>query len=194
MIVSLTNNTTNLKGAINQLVGKGGSGTNVCTGLKRARQRLFQSGVARPNSARYLIILTDSESTFTNNPSGSVDLSCFPNPAKTSDNATQLAMGVQAYNVAAQIKDPTFSADGQTPGDLVKIFVIMYGPNATGSVPANCNTSALSSGTATSQSYTKNLSRCIASSAGDVYLAPNASDINAAFQQIISRLPILLIN
>jgi hypothetical protein len=112
MIVSLTNNTTNLKGAINQLVGKGGSGTNVCTGLKRARQRLFQSGVARPNSARYLIILTDSESTFTNNPSGSVDLSCFPNPAKTSDNAIQLAMGVQAYNVVAQIKDPTFSADG----------------------------------------------------------------------------------
>jgi hypothetical protein len=70
----------------------------------------------------------------------------------------------------------------------------MYGPNATGAVPANCNAGALSSGTATSQSYTKNLARCIASTAGDLYLAPNATDISAAFQQIISRLPVLLLN
>jgi Flp pilus assembly protein TadG len=193
MIVSLTNNTTNLHGGINQLTGPGGSGTNVCTGLKRARQKLFQAGLARPNSTRYLIILTDSENNFRPAVAPNVDLACIPIPP-TETNAANVDLGVKTNNLATQIKDPTSAADGQTVGEQVKIFVIMYGPNATGSVPASCDANALSSGTATSQSYTKNLSRCIASSAGDVYLAPNASDISAAFQQIISRLPVLLIN
>jgi Flp pilus assembly protein TadG len=199
-IVPLTSDANTLYAGINAIRDPddlGGSGTNVCGGLKKAREKLF-GPAARPNSTRYIIILTDSESYYwTDNspPSGSVDPVCFPNPAAQNDNATHLAMGVQANNLATQIKNPTSaSPEGQAPGQLVKIFVIMYGPNATGSVPADCDASALSTGTATSQSYTKNLSRCIASSAGDVYLAPNDSDISAAFQQIISRLPVLLIN
>ena len=40
----------------------------------------------------------------------------------------------------------------------------------------------------------KTLAGCIASSAGELYQAPNAADISSAFHQIISRLPVLLIN
>jgi hypothetical protein len=115
-------------------------------------------------------------------------------PSGNNDNARNLNLGVRTNDLATEIKDPTFSADGQSAGQTVKVFVIMYGPNATGTVPSNCNATGLSSGGATSHNYTKNLARCIASSAGDVYLAPNATDISAAFQQIISRLPVVLVN
>lgn len=193
MIVSLTSDAARLHNGINALRAPGGSGTNVCVGLKKARQKLFQPGVARPNSLRFLIILTDAENNYdTNLPSGSVDAACIP--SGSNDNARNLNLGVRTNGLATEIKEPSFSADGQSAEQTVKVFVIMYGPNATGTVPSNCNANGLSSGTATSQSYTKNLARCIASSAGDVYLAPNDTDISAAFQQIISRLPVVLIN
>jgi hypothetical protein len=193
MIVSLTSDASRLHNGINALSAPGGSGTNVCTGLKKARQKLFQTGVARPNSLRFLIILTDAENNYdTNLPSGGVDAACIP--SGNNDNARNLDLGVKTNALATEIKDPGSDSDGQSVGQLVKVFVIMYGPNATGTVPSNCNATGLSSGTATSQSYTKNLARCIASSAGDVYLAPNATDISAAFQQIISRLPVVLVN
>ena len=194
MIVSLSSNPTTLHGGINALSAPGGSGTNVCTGLKKTRQKLFQSGVSRPNSLKFIILLTDAENNYnTGLPAGSVDAACVPSPA-TATNAGNLNLGVKTNNLATEIKDPTFAADGQAVGQTVKIFVIMYGPNATGGVPASCNSSALSSGTVTSQAYTKNLARCIASEAGDVYLAPNATDITAAFNQIIDRLPLTLVN
>jgi hypothetical protein len=194
MIVSLTNDATRLHNGINALSAPGGSGTNVCNGLKKTRQKLFQSGVARPNAFRYLILLTDAENNFqTGLPAGTVDAACIPNPA-TATNAGNLNLGVRTNNLATEIKNPTVAADNQSVGQTVKVFVIMYGPNATGTVPANCNAGALTSGTVTSQSYTKNLARCIASTAGDLYLAPNATDISAAFQQIINRLPVLLLN
>jgi Flp pilus assembly protein TadG len=186
MIVSLTDNTTNLHGGINQLTGPGGSGTNVCNGLKRARLNLF-GPAARTNSTRYIILLTNSENDFIAGLSG-VDGAC----TSVQSNAGNVALGVKTNDLATQIKNPTSDADGQVVGQRVKIFVIMYGPNAIGSVPANCG--PITGSSPTDGAFTRNLSRCIASSAGDVYFAPNASDITAAFQQIISRLPVLLIN
>ena len=194
MIVSLTNDATRLHSSVNALAAQAGSGTNVCNGLKKARQKLFQSGIARPNSLRYLIILTDAENNFnTGLPNGSVDAACIPTPASNT-NAANLNLGVKTNALATEIKNSTSTADGQSVGQPVKIFVIMYGPKARGSVPANCNASALSSGTADEENYAKNLARCIASTAGDVYLAEEGSDISAAFQQIINRLPVVLVN
>jgi len=157
---------------------------------------IFQSGVVRPNSLKYLIILTDAENNYQTDskiPVGSRDPACIPTPASET-NAANVDLGVKTNALATEIKDPSSDVDGQTVGQIVKVFVIMYGPNATGTVPANCNVTGLSSGTVTSQSYTKNLARCIASTAGDVYLAPNDTDISAAFQQIINRLPVVLVN
>jgi len=47
---------------------------------------------------------------------------------------------------------------------------------------------------ATSWSTTPlNLGRCIASSAAEMYFAPTPSDLQAAFAQVISRLPVRLV-
>jgi hypothetical protein len=200
MIVPLVNNTTRLHNGINALTAPGGSGTNVCNGLKETRNRLFQSGVARPNALRFIIQLTDAENNWNAAKanwvySGAVGVGCRYTGTSTNTDVQNRDLGVRTSALAAQIKNPTSNdpTSGQQIGQTVKIFVIMYGPNATGTVPT-CNTSALTSGTPTSASYTKNLASCSASSPGDVYLAPNASDISAAFQQIINRLPVLLLN
>jgi hypothetical protein len=201
MIVPLVNDTTRLHNGINALSAPGGSGTNVCEGLKETRIKLFASGVARPNALRFIVQLTDAENNWNSAKanwvhSGASGVGCRYTGTNTNTDVQNRDLGVRTNALATQIKDPTSAADGQAVGQTVKIFVIMYGPNATGTVPATCNTSLLSSSTTspTSQNYTKNLARCIASSAGDVYLAPNATDISAAFQQIINRLPVLLLN
>ena len=198
MIVPLVNDATRLHNGINALTGPGGSGTNVCNGLKETRIRLFQSGVARPNALKFII------SSLTQRVIGTLlkqtgfipalsGVGCRYTGSSTNTNVQNRDLGVRTADLAANIKNPTVAADGQAVGQTVKIFVIMYGPNATGTVPT-CNASALTSGNPTSASYTKNLASCIASTPGDVYLAPNATDISAAFQQIINRLPVLLLN
>ena len=48
MIVPLVNDATRLHNGINALTAPGGSGTNVCNGLRETRIRLFQSGCSPP--------------------------------------------------------------------------------------------------------------------------------------------------
>jgi hypothetical protein len=201
-IVSLASDANRLHNGINQLSAPGGSGTNVCEGLKMTRLELFESGVARTNAARYIVLLTDAENNWNTGVnsktawvhSGGVGDGCAYTGSSTNANVHNRDLGVRTDALATNIKTGV-SGDGQKAGQTVTIFVIMYGPNATGSIPANCDTSLLSSTTAdpTSQTYTKNLARCIASEAGDLFLAPNASDISDAFEQIISRLPVRLV-
>ena len=61
-IVSLTTNNTTLHSGINALTGVGGSGTNNCEGLTMSRIKLFQSGVARTNAQKFLVVLSDASS------------------------------------------------------------------------------------------------------------------------------------
>ena len=198
MIVPLVNDATRLHNGINALTAPGGSGTNVCNGLKETRIRLF-SGAARPNALKFIIQLTDAESNWNSAKAtwvypGASGIGCRYTGSSTNTDVQNRDLGVRTAALAANIKNPTVAADGQAVGQTVKIFVIMYGPNATGTVPT-CNLTALADpGSPTSASYTKNLASCIASTPGDVYLAPNATDISAAFQQIINRLPVLLLN
>ena len=198
MIVPLVNDTTRLHGGINALTAPGGSGTNVCNGLRETRIRLF-SAAARPNALKFIIQLTDAESNWNSAKAtwvypGAPGIGCRYTGSSPNTNVQNRDLGVRTADLAANIKNPTVAADGQAVGQTVKIFVIMYGPNATGTVPT-CNRTALAGpGSPTSASYTKNLASCIASTPGDVYLAPNATDISAAFQQIINRLPVLLLN
>jgi hypothetical protein len=190
-IVSLSNNTTTLHNAIGALTGDGGSGTNVCSGLKKARQELFEAGLARPNAARYIVVLTDAENNWNSSAQPYLSADCIP----TGSGNLNYNLGVKTNTMATNIKTG-IAGDGQQGGQTVTIFVIMYGPNATGSVPVNCVPSLLTNTTnsPTSQTYTKNLARCIASSAGDVYLAPTAASISTAFFDIISRLPVRLVS
>jgi hypothetical protein len=193
-IVSLSNNNTTLHNGVNALAAPpsgAGSGTNVCEGLKKSRQELFEAGLARPNAARYIVVLTDAENSVDSAVLPFVSADCTP----TGGGNLNYDLGVRTNTMATNIKTGV-AGDGQQAGQTVTIFVIMYGPNATGSVPANCDPSLLTN-TANppdSLTYTKTLARCIASSAGDVYLAPTAASISAAFFDIISRLPVRLLS
>jgi hypothetical protein len=187
-IVSLTTNNTTLHSGINALTGVGGSGTNNCEGLTMSRIKLFQSGVARTNAQKFLVVLSDATSngshpaTFSN---------CGPN---LTSNPTNAQINFDAYTVAQDIKNGTnVGTTGQLAGQTVKVFVIFYG--SSGPAPANCTPPPGGANATTGWNTTAlNLGRCIASTAGDMYFAPNPSSVTAAFQQIINRLPVLLLN
>ncbi len=183
-IASLTSITSQLQNAINALPGTGGSGTNVCEGLTQGRNKLFQSGVARPNSQKFMVLLSDTDMNYSTPASFA---SCTPSSGGSANDKVKLL----TYNVAQDIKNGTnVGATGQLAGQQVKVFVIFYG--SAGPAPANCTPPPVG---ATSWSTTPlNLGRCIASTAGDMYFAPTPAAVTTAFQEIINRLPIMLIN
>ena len=183
-IAPLASTTSQLHSAINALPGTGGSGTNVCEGLTQARLKLFQPGVARPTSQKFLVLLSDTDMNYSTAASFA---SCTP----TSGGTANYKVNLLTYNLAQDIKNGTnVGVTGQIDGQTVKVFVIFYG--SAGPAPANCTPPPAGS---TSWNTTPlNLGRCIASSAGDMYFAPTPSDITTAFQQIINRLPVVLVN
>ncbi|HEY6996660.1 MAG TPA: Tad domain-containing protein [Candidatus Binatia bacterium] len=185
-IASLTSSPSQLHNAINALPGTGGSGTNVCEGLTESRLKLFQSGLARTTSQKFLVLLSDTDMNYSQAASFA---SCRP----TSGGTANYKVNLLTYNVAQDIKNGTnVGTTGQLAGQTVKVFVIYYGADATGTVPANCTPPP--TGTTSWNTTPKNLARCIASEAGDLYFAPTPSEVTAAFQQIIDRLPLMLVN
>jgi hypothetical protein len=184
-IVSLTSSNATLHSGINALAGRGGSGTNNCEGLTQSRAKLFGTG-AQSNAQKFLVVLTDASSNY--NTSFPADYaSCRPSTSATDNYEVNLF----TYNVAQDIKNGTnVGTTGQLPGQTVKVFVIFYG--SSGPAPANCIPPT--SGATSWNTTALMLGRCIASSAGDMYFAPTPSAVTTAFQQIINRLPVLLLN
>ena len=183
-IASLTSSTSQLHNSINALPGTGGSGTNVCEGLTQSRLKLFQPGVARPNSQKFLVLLSDTDMNYSTAASFA---SCTPTSGGTANHKVNLL----TYNVAQDIKNGTnVGMTGQIDGQTVKVFVIFYG--SAGPAPANCTPPP--AGATSWDTSPLNLGRCIASSAGDMYFAPTPSDVTTAFQQIVNRLPVVLVN
>jgi hypothetical protein len=140
--------------------------------------------LARPTSQKFLVLLSDTDMNYSTAASFA---SCTPTSGGTANQKVNLL----TYNVAQDIKNGTnVGMTGQIDGQTVKVFVIFYG--SAGPAPANCTPPPVG---ATSWNTTPlNLGRCIASSAGDMYFAPTPSDITTAFQQIINRLPVVLVN
>jgi hypothetical protein len=188
-VVSLTTDNTKLHSGINALAGVGGSGTNNCEGLMQSRIKLFQSGVARTNAQKFLVVLTDASSN------GSHPATFIPNCGpNTTTNPTNAQINFDAYTVAQDIKNGTnIGTTGQVAGQTVKVFVIFYG--SSGPAPVNCTPPPGGANATNGWNTTAlNLGRCIASTAGDMYFAPTPSSVTAAFQQIINRLPVLILN
>jgi hypothetical protein len=189
-----TNNNGTLHGAISVLNGSGGSGTNVCEGLTRARQKLFESppSRSRDNAKKFIVLLTDADNSYNTGTGSVVSAGCFP--AGSTDSTRNRSLGVKSYDLATNIKTGV-SGGGQPSGSTVTIFVILYGDGAQSGVSpyASCTELTIQDPNGNAR-YMKTLAQCMASTPGDLYLAPNANDISAAFQQIISRLPVLLIN
>jgi len=190
---STTNNNTTLHNAVNVLDADGGSGTNLCDGLTRARQELFESPgtQSRANATKFIVLLTDADNEYR---TSAVLPFVAPGCAITEDTvAENKSISLRTYDLATNIKTgQNVGTSGQPVNKTVTIFVILYG-SGTGSAPA-CNPGYITSASNPENStYWKNLASCIASSPGDVYLAPTGPDIEAAFQAIISRLPVRLV-
>jgi hypothetical protein len=193
-IVSLSKDSTKLHNAINALDAGGGSGTNVCEGLKKTRQNLFESGVAHPKGGKFIVILTDADNDYNEEKAGPyVTAACKPSASAKTHPEKNRDLGAKTYALASDIKSGS-TGDGQN-GQTVTIFVILYGSGAEGNFPTACDPSMISDNKQSSNSspYIKNLALCIASSSGEVFLAPSASDITAAFEKIVSRLPVRLL-
>jgi hypothetical protein len=188
-IVPLTTDNARLHGGVNILDGGGGSGTNVCQGLYKARQKLFQVGVARPNAQKFIVLLTDASSNYNSSQAGPyVDLDCKPVSGAGNNNQQ---LNLLAYKKAQEIENGTnVGATGQNPGQNVTIFVILY--EVPGPVPDDCTPPP--TGATSWNTNQLNLGRCIASSQSHVYLADDGPGITAAFNAIIARLPVRLVN
>jgi hypothetical protein len=197
----ITNNNTLLHGAINALTGAGGSGTNLCVGLTKARQKLFESpGIqSRPNAQRFLVLLTDAANNWDHLEVGNA--AADPNPDcvfAVNSVAQKRVVSVNSNNLATQIKSPTandpISGQQAVPvAQTVTIFVILYG-SGTGAPTPTCDTNmiatALNPDTTT---YWKNLATCIATDASHVMLVgDDPQKIRDAFGDIVRRLPVRL--
>lgn len=204
-IVSLSFSNSGLHNGINALNGSGGSGTNVCEGLLETRRKLFQSGVARANASKYIIVLTDGKNEYgTPGPSFS---KCTPSSGGTWAHkvnmlainlANDIKLGLAVTNDGSQngtaLSPP---GSGQTLNQTVEIFVIFYGASVT--PPANCGATIGSTswdppGSSGSSTEGVNVARCVASTSSHLYVAPTPGQLASIFQQIASRLPVKLVN
>ncbi|MGH7848420.1 MAG: pilus assembly protein TadG-related protein, partial [Candidatus Binatia bacterium] len=142
-IVSLTSDGTKLHNAINALDAAGKSGTNVCEGLKRTRQELFESGVARLTGAKFIVILTDADNSYNESKAGLyVSAACKPSASAKAPSDQNRDLGSKTYSLASDIKSGA-TGDGQN-GAPVTIFVIVYGVGASGPFPTACDPSMIS--------------------------------------------------
>jgi hypothetical protein len=193
-ILPLTSDNNKLHNAINALDGAGGSGTNVCEGLKKTREELFQSRASNPTERRFIVLLTDADNNYNAPKAGSlVSAACQPSESVKTPASQNRDLGSKTHTLAGAIKSGA-AGDGQN-GELVTLFVILYGPAAKETFPTTCNPATISDNKQDPHApqYAKNLALCIASSSGEVFLAPSASDITEAFEKIISRLPVRLL-
>jgi hypothetical protein len=191
-----TNNNATIKSAINALAGAGGSGTNLCEGLSMARQKLFQSPgtKSRDNAKKFIVLLTDADFNYTDVASFSSPTNCNASGTPSSSNTQNRTLAVRTNNLATNLKTGV-TGGGQPAGVTVTLFVILYGPGSQGGVTTYSSCTDLNTQNPNGNArYMKTLAQCMASTPGDLYLAPNASDIDAAFKQIISRLPVIIIN
>jgi hypothetical protein len=170
-IVPLTDFESDLISGINALDGGGGSGTNVCEGLVKAREKLFESGKVQPNSRKFMVLLTDADS----------------NPKTTEPVSTDCNAGggqqldQQTYDKATDIKKgQNVGSSGQNPGETVEIFVIHYGTGSDNPNPPACDPDIIGT-----QKNDLNLARCLASSDSHYLAAPTPQAIEAQFDTIV---------
>ena len=184
-VVSLSASNSLLHGVVNnRLTGNGGSGSNLCDGLAQARLKLFDSTRSRPGAMKFMIMFTDAESSYDSSRPSNFS-QCRPG---TGSGSNDKKISTAAYNLATDIKlGQNVGSSGQPANKTVEIFVIVYGTNS--AVPASCTPP-----TGTNGWTQMSLARCIASSAGNVYKAPTASDVQKIFYQVLGRLPTRLVN
>jgi hypothetical protein len=193
-----TTNATLVHTAINSATAAGGSRTNICVALEKARELFAGANAQGPGAKRSIVILTDGDNNYTNfafnAAQNSPPLACRPANPQTSDPDTTCT-GSPSETRERQIDGMTKTvADQLKSTGNVEIYVVGFGVCGTDD-PSQTATSSYCSGignAATDAVADRRVLKCMASSAAgtnDHYFeVPTAQQLPQIFQIIAWRI------
>jgi hypothetical protein len=210
MVQNLTSSASTLTSSINAIraIGAsgqpaGGSGTNVCLGLKKGQDVLFGPGHhTEPNTLRFLVILSDGDNVYNadevnQSSPQSPDSPCRPSSPTTNDPDRSPNCRSDTQTQEAKVDTLTMDLANDLKAQGVEIYVVAF------SVCGGIDTSVLANpcsgvgGGGSDSTSDHRLLKCIASSSPDsndhYYETATASQLPAIFQQIAQAIAFRLV-
>ena len=193
--INLSSNQGLVDGKIEDIDATGGSGTNVCLGLWKARDIIWGPGSqANSSTRRFAVLLSDGDNNY--NPvvfgNGHPPAECRPQNPSTSSG------GGSCANPASQertLDNQTLAMADAMKAQGIEVYVVGFGVCGSTSSSA-CNRGTVG-GTAHDNTADRNLLKCVSSSTAgtnDHYLeVPTATDLPAVFGEIARRIAFRLI-
>ena len=219
-VVNLSSSASTLNSTISGYTAVGGTGTNVCGGLKEADDILFGTGHSTASNARrYIILLTDGDNTYNaasyvSGSPGSPDAACRPTTSP-SNSDTYLSTGCSApHNGSITSSNPGSNSDTRerqldtktkTLADSLKasgVEIYIVGLSVCGSDDGNTPSSSYCSSSNIGNSdpdtiADQRLLKCIASSTAGTndhyYTTSNPTELSTIFGQIAQSIAFRLI-
>lgn len=201
--VDLTSNLTSLNTAVNNTNSIGGSGTNVCLGLFKAKE-MFDgpNHNTASNTVKSLVIMSDGDNTY-NVTSYSAAEGAPPTACRPSANADSSDGNVSSGCAAAQTRErsvdqKTAALAATIKAQGVEIYIVAFGVcgtlNSTKASTSYCNQVG---NTDSDDLADQRLLKCIASSTAGTndhyYAVPTAADLPQVFTQVANAIAFRLI-
>jgi hypothetical protein len=189
--------------AANNTTAVGGTGTNTCLGLYKAREMfLGPNAQTAPNTVKSVVIMADGDNTYNvaaySAAQGSPPVDCRPatNADSSDGDVGTGCTGAQTRERSLDIKTKAL-ADAMKALDI-EVYVVAFGVcgtlNSTTPSTSYCNNIGNSDHDNTAD---QRLLKCIASSTSGTndhyYAVPTASDLPAVFQEIAKAIAFRLI-
>jgi Flp pilus assembly protein TadG len=199
----LTSSQATVNNAINATNAIGGTGTNTCLGLYKAKE-MFDGPNAQSasNTLKSLVIMADGDNTYNvaafNSTQGSPPTDCRPSANWTSSdsNVGTACLAAQSRERSLDIKTKALADTLKAQG--VEIYIVAFG--VCGTLNSSTPTSGYCSGIGNSDhddTADQRLLKCIASSTTGTndhyYQVPTASDLPEVFEQIAHTIAFRLI-
>jgi hypothetical protein len=199
----LTSSQATVNAAVNATTAVGGSGTNTCLGLYKAKE-MFDGPNAQTasNVLKSLVIMADGDNTYNVNAysaaQGAPPVECRP-----ASNYTSSDGNVGTACVAAQTRERSLDIKTKALADVLKaqgveIYIVAFG--VCGTLNGSTPTSGYCGGIGNSDhddTADQRLLKCIASSTSGTndhyYQVPTASDLPEVFEQIAHTIAFRLI-
>jgi Flp pilus assembly protein TadG len=201
--VDLTSTKSGVTSAINATNALGGSGTNVCLALFKARE-MFNGPNAQTagNTVKSLVILSDGDNTYNVNSysssQGAPPTSCRPSSGASSSDGDVSSNCTGAQSRERSVDTRTKTLADTLRGEGVEIYVIAFG--VCGSFNTNTPTAAYCGGIGNGDhdnTADQRLLKCIASSTPGTndhyYRVPTAADLPAVFEEVARAIAFRLI-
>jgi hypothetical protein len=214
-VVNLTNSASTLTSTISGFTAVGGTGTNVCGGLKKVDDILFGTGHSTAsNTRRYIILLTDGDNTYNSasyvsGSPGSPDAACRPTTSpSSSDSYTSTGCSSPsggAPGTTSQTRERQIDTETKTEADALKaagveIYIVGLGVCGTddGNTPSSSYCSSSKIGNSDPDTVAdQRLLKCIASSTNGTndhyYTTSDPTQLSSIFGQIAQSIAFRLI-